>query len=966
MNLLDMRTVILSSTISTLICLVVMAALWRWNRERFSGIGFWLAAFLLQFLPLPLFVLRGVIPDFLSITLSNTIAMGGTLLLYIGLEYFTGHRGPQIHNYILLVIFLIVYSYFVDISPNLAVRNLIFSAGLLTIYAQSAWLMLRRVAPRLRSSTRNVGYVSLAFCLVSLGRIVITLFVPPGDDFFHSNDYETMLLIIYQMLFIILTFSLFLLVNNRLFSTLKDADERYKNFFSHSFEAIYRTEFDHPIDTSLPVETQIDQIYQNAYMAEYNQAMAEMYNLSSKETMLGMRLMDAHGGSDNPTNRAAFRRVIEGGYKSTNDETIEQDAQGNLIWLLNNTIGIVENGFLVRLWGTSINITKRKRAEEALISEQEFINKALDTQVETFFLFDVFSGKALRWNRAFREISGYSDEEIAALQAPVSYYSAEDLVSVNDAIRRILQGESVTVTMDLICKDGHKVPTEYQAAALKDEKGDYRFILAIGRNITDRRRAEAALMQAKQQAEDSEMRFRQSLDFSPVPIAVADSNGNLSFMNKQFVVAYGYTLQDIQTLSQWFVLAYPDSEYRAAVLKQWEMDTEVAVKNSAPTQVREYQVVCKSGEIKTVEISAYFEDDLAIGLFLDISERKQAEGIHQLRLRLWEFSASHAAEEIMQMALDEIEKITGSPIGFYHFMEEDQNTLSRKKAWSTRTKAEFCMVEGPSMHYSISEAGVWADCFHQKRPVIHNDYASLPNRKGTPNGHTAILRELVVPIIREGRVVSILGVGNKPFDYNERDVELVSYVADVVWTIVEYKQAEEHIHRLNSQLERLAMTDELTGLANRRSFFLKGEAEIHRVLRYAIPLSLITLDIDRFKSVNDTFGHAAGDLVLKRIAAVLQTNIRDVDVLARLGGEEFGILLLNTQAENAVELAERLRLAVEQEIYTFHDQKISATISIGVAEYRTNMLNLDSLLRKADTAMYQAKNQGRNQVVCLD
>ena len=618
---------------------------------------------------------------------------------------------------------------------------------------------------------------------------------------------------------------------------LQKSEERYQVFISQSFEAIYRTEFDHPIDISLPVETQIDQIYENAYMAECNQALVDMYNLPSVDAMIGMRLLDAHGGSDNPVNRAVFRKLIEGGYKSTNDETIEQDGLGNPVWFLNNTIGIVENGFLVRLWGTSIDITERKRAE-------------------------------------------------------------------------------------------------------------------------------VALMQVKQQAEEGEARFRQSLEFSPVPIALADSKGKLTYLNKQFVDTYGYTLQDIQTIPQWYVLAYPDSGYRAVVLKEWETDIEYAVKNNVPTPVREYRVICKTGEVKTVEISVYFEGDLAIGLFHDISDRKYTEGITQLRLQLWEFSVSHPVEELMQKALDEIDAITGSSIGFYHFVEEDQNMLSLQ-AWSTRTRAEFCKAEGAGMHYPISEAGVWGDCVREKRPVIHNDYASLPHRKGMPEGHAAVVRELVVPTTRGGQVVSVLGVGNKSSDYNERDVDLVSYIADVVWTIIERKQAEERIRQLNNRLERLAMTDELTGLANRRSFFLQGEEEIQRIQRYPASLSLIMLDVDRFKNINDTYGHAVGDRALQHIANVLRLHIRETDVVARLGGEEFGILLPCTQAADAVKLAERLRRAVETEGCEFQRQTIHVTISMGVAEYRADMLNLDAVLRNADAAMYQAKSQGRNRVVCL-
>jgi PAS domain S-box-containing protein len=173
----------------------------------------------------------------------------------------------------------------------------------------------------------------------------------------------------------------------------------------------------------------------------------------------------------------------------------------------------------------------------------------------------------------------------------------------------------------------------------------------------------------------------------------------------------------------------------------------------------------------------------------DITARKQVDEIIRLRLRLLEFAADHSVLEVMQQALDEIGQLTHSPIGFYHFVEVDQKTLSLQ-AWSTRTLREFCTAESKGLHYGLDEAGVWVDCIRQREPVIHNDYASLPHRKGMPPGHAEVRRELVVPTMRAGRIVSVLGVGNKPTDYDENDVDLVAYVADIVWTIVERKQAE--------------------------------------------------------------------------------------------------------------------------------------------------------------------------------
>jgi hypothetical protein len=165
-------------------------------------------------------------------------------------------------------------------------------------------------------------------------------------------------------------------------------------------------------------------------------------------------------------------------------------------------------------------------------------------------------------------------------------------------------------------------------------------------------------------------------------------------------------------------------------------------------------------------------------LLQQIRERLQADNMITTRLRLVDFSLHHSVEEMLQRALDEVCELTESPIGFYHFVETDQKTLSLQ-AWSTRTLAEYCRVEGKGLHYGVEEAGVWVDCIRQRRPVIHNDYASLSDKRGLPAGHAPLIRELVVPVIQEEKIVAILGIGNRKQDYTERETAVAAHFADV-------------------------------------------------------------------------------------------------------------------------------------------------------------------------------------------
>ncbi len=696
MNLLDIRTVFYSYAISNLICLIVIAILWHQNRSRFTGLGFWLVNFILQFLALALLSLRGAAPDVLSITGSNAMILGGTLLLYMGLARFTGKPSVQIPNVLLLAVIILAHAYFATLHPNMAVRNILFALALFILCAQCAWLMLRRVDPEIHGITRWVGYVFVAFCTASIANIVAELVLPAGNDLFRVDVYETLLLLVFQMLSVLETFSLLLMVNSRLIANLRH------------------------------------------------------------------------------------------------------------------------------------DINERTLAEKALrVSEEKFI-KAFQSSPDAILITRLRDSHFIEVNEGFCRLSGFSRQELL---------------------------DSSAVNLDLWV----------------DAQERARFVESIRANA---------------RARDLEIEFR--------------------------------------------------------------------------TRSGKIRKALFSGEI--IEIGG---EECILSIIQDITERKLTETIIQLRLALWEYSTAHTAQEVMQKALDEIETLTSSLIGFYHGVEAEQGTLTLL-AWSTRTKDVFCKAEGEGMHYPIEQAGVWVDCVTQKRPVIHNDYASLPHRKGLPAGHAEVIRELVVPTMRDGQVVAILGVGNKPEDYDEQDVELVSYIADVVWTIVVQKRANEKIQQLNTRLERLAMTDELTGLVNRRSFFYQGNAEIKRVQRYHTPLSMLMLDLDDFKSINDSYGHAAGDAVLLCVANALRANAREVDIVARLGGEEFAILSPNTQAADAGFLAERVRQAIEAIRCSIEDQCLGVTASIGVAPYHPDMQNLDALLRSADAAMYQAKNQGRNQVVLVD
>ncbi len=182
----------------------------------------------------------------------------------------------------------------------------------------------------------------------------------------------------------------------------------------------------------------------------------------------------------------------------------------------------------------------------------------------------------------------------------------------------------------------------------------------------------------------------------------------------------------------------------------------------------------------------------AIEFMQNESERKRNEDISKARLSILDLSGKCTLEQLLQKTLDEIEILTGSKIGFYHFIEADQKTINLK-AWSTNTIENMCRTKVEERIYKIDEAGVWIECFHTRSAVIHNDFDSLTHRKGLPDGHAPVIRELLMPVIRNEKIVAILGVGNKEKDYDEDDIRTVSQIADLAWDITERKLAEDDL-----------------------------------------------------------------------------------------------------------------------------------------------------------------------------
>ncbi|MCW7755230.1 GAF domain-containing protein [Desulfobotulus sp. H1] len=302
----------------------------------------------------------------------------------------------------------------------------------------------------------------------------------------------------------------------------------------------------------------------------------------------------------------------------------------------------------------------------------------------------------------------------------------------------------------------------------------------------------------------------------PLSMALYDEHQTILWANKAYTKMTGLPLEEIIGMkchAPWgFTATCPHCPITEAMEKNGMVQADLTLDNQP--EWCHARLGCR---IKTSMVKDDAGKPIAImAVFLDLADhilrqRRQDKTVAAFT-RLLDYATSHnSMNDLLQEFLDEAETLTESEIGFYHFVGQDQATITLQ-VWSTRTH-KICKAPGAGQHYPVEQAGVWVECIHKGSPVIHNDYLSLPHRKGLPAGHTAVIRELVVPVIRNGKIVAVLGVGNKKQDYDEQDVRVVEQLADMLWETVVRKKAEEENEKLQTRYAQAQRTELVGRLA---------------------------------------------------------------------------------------------------------------------------------------------------------
>ncbi len=380
---------------------------------------------------------------------------------------------------------------------------------------------------------------------------------------------------------------------------------------------------------------------------------------------------------------------------------------------------------------------------------------------------------------------------------------------------------------------------------------------------------------------------------------------------------------------------------------------------------------------KLVERAADGKPLKMVGIHHDITEQmenEQARTEQQAMLSLVsqvqnEFLLLQDFSDVCDIALPELMRITASEFGFigeipehdkqrnllimhgiYHHSASDQ----QREAWQKLIKQ--------GLHVELSGEVAREVVVRGEPQICHDDVCSgqlhlLPLQ--LPAMHNTIL----IPLYFKGQVVGLLVLANSNHDYQRSHFALLQPMMNTLGTLLHIRRVEDERQRALAELHRLATLDDLTGVANRRVFLAACERRFAEFYRYDVPVSVAIIDLDFFKQVNDTYGHAAGDFVLCEFCRICEELLREIDLLGRTGGEEFGVLMPVTDQANGLAALERIREAIAAHPMHWNGIDITVTISAGVAQLRDDDPDVARWLARTDEALYRAKNAGRNR--CL-
>ena len=313
--------------------------------------------------------------------------------------------------------------------------------------------------------------------------------------------------------------------------------------------------------------------------------------------------------------------------------------------------------------------------------------------------------------------------------------------------------------------------------------------------------------QAEKQLKLSEERFRKLFENHTATLMLIDPDtGSIIDVNQAAADFYGWPIETLRKM-------------KIQEINTLEADKVIAEMEKCRSSMQSrftFGHRRADGSTRDVEVSSSKIEiagkDLLYSIVHDVTERNRYEQLNAFRLRILQLAENSSTDELLRETLDEAEKFTGSSSGCVFFVAEDQNSLFLQTV-ATNSEGERCQGEEKGQRYTLNTAGVWADAVRKRKAIIHNDYSSLENHTEVLEEHAEIRRKLVIPVIRDKKVVAIMGVGDKKTDYDYNDIAWVEALANQVWDIVAKKIAEDEKKKLATQLQHASKMEAIGQLA---------------------------------------------------------------------------------------------------------------------------------------------------------
>jgi diguanylate cyclase (GGDEF)-like protein/PAS domain S-box-containing protein len=455
-----------------------------------------------------------------------------------------------------------------------------------------------------------------------------------------------------------------------------------------------------------------------------------------------------------------------------------------------------------------------------------------------------------------------------------------------------------------------------------------------------------------------DIRLEDVLNTTPVAVGWSSvSSGRMEYVNKAFRDLFGYTLEDIPDMESWYLRALSQPQYYQEVIEPWIKECQ----GSDVAHALKAMLHCKDHSLKQVSMTFSSVGDKRLWYFNDVTDYWVAEKRLRTRSEMLEMVAkSSALKDILNVIVKQIQQ--ESPFSLCSVLLFDKaNQCLKLGAAPDLPDFYNNAIDGIKIGANVGSCGTAAHL--RERVIVDNIHTHRYWKNFTQLACEADVAACWSdPIMSsKGDLLGTFAIYKRfPSSPTKKDFELINFASNLASIAIENSRAQE-------ELERRAYFDHLTGLANRRQFFEQCENVLNQSTEAHLPLAIVMMDVDHFKQVNDEYGHKAGDLALQKLAETSMSILRKEDLIARIGGEEFAILLPFTGKKEALQIADRLRLGIAQCILFGPDnEKIHITVSLGVAFKQGGHCSADELLNKADKALYRSKALGRNCVYLLE